>query len=576
MKNSTLKTRILKNIERVFQESENSQLEPLLFKKTKNELTFLAEYFQTTETQALFIAVIFTLNYKTQNVDFEYLNEHFNCNPMNLLVYSEDLMELANRRIIRKTSKNYHRTIKLKGADETFCVNEIISEKILMGESLKYPLLNPLKYDDIFTLLEKLHELATQRSEGEINSVELFENVENVLKENENVPLIAKLKPFGLSVQEKYVFLYIVWRFLEGEKDVWLDLMCKELYDRPRERFNQIQTFLEGGNLLQKQDWLCLVPTAFFNDTKIKLTLKAMDFLVECGIKLYNKKGKDNQREDFINPQNIPFRELVFNAEENEQINRLKCILDPQNFKKTQERLLKKKRHTGITVLFHGAPGTGKTETVLQIAKATNRNMLKVDISASRSMWFGESEKIIKQIFKDYHAYAKEQSAMPILFFNEADAIIAQRKTNHASVISDTENRIQNILLEEFEHFNGILMATSNLVQHIDRAFERRFLFKIEFKNPGFEAKSAIWKSKFPHLSHKDCRNLATSFNLSGGQIDNIARKNEIHEIVHEKNLCLRSIMALCREETFISTNSSPCIGFTIHASDKGTTQIQK
>jgi SpoVK/Ycf46/Vps4 family AAA+-type ATPase len=91
-------------------------------------------------------------------------------------------------------------------------------------------------------------------------------------------------------------------------------------------------------------------------------------------------------------------------------------------------------------------------------------------------------KKIIKQVFKDYKSYAKGLQATPILFFNEADAIIAKRKELNFSNVSDTENRIQNILLEEFENFEGILIATTNLVNNMDNAFERRFLFKVEFK----------------------------------------------------------------------------------------------
>ncbi len=93
----------------------------------------------------------------------------------------------------------------------------------------------------------------------------------------------------------------------------------------------------------------------------------------------------------------------------------------------------------------------------------------------------------------------KRQSVTPILFFNEADAIIAKRKEATSSNVSDTENRIQNILLEEIENFEGILIATTNLVSKIDTAYERRFLFKIEFQKPSITVKAQIWKSKMPH-----------------------------------------------------------------------------
>ena len=198
----------------------------------------------------------------------------------------------------------------------------------------------------------------------------------------------------------------------------------------------------------------------------------------------------------------------------------------------------------------------------MQIAKATNREIMKVDISASRSMWFGESEKNIKKVFKDYKSYAIKQSITPILFFNEADAIIAKRKEANSSSVSDTENRIQNILLEEIENFEGILIATTNLATNIDTAFERRFLFKIEFKKPSLSAKSQIWKSKMPHLSDEDCEILASRFDFSGGQIDNIVRKNEINEIIHGSKVDMQMLLEYCKEETLSSQFSRTQIGF--------------
>ena len=177
-------------------------------------------------------------------------------------------------------------------------------------------------------------------------------------------------------------------------------------------------------------------------------------------------------------------------------------------------------------------------------------------------MWFGESEKIIKQVFKDYKSYAKKQKSTPILFFNEADAIISKRKDVANSNVSDTENRIQNILLEEIENFEGILIATTNLADNLDKAFERRFLFKIEFQKPSISTKTQIWQLKMQHLSNEDCAMLASRFDFSGGQIDNIVRKNEINEIIHGSTLDINTLLEYCKEETLSNQNNKTTIGF--------------
>ncbi|MEY5040754.1 MAG: hypothetical protein RLZZ414_282, partial [Bacteroidota bacterium] len=363
-----------------------------------------------------------------------------------------------------------------------------------------------------------------------------------------------------VTIEEKYLFFYVIWKYLDGEKDTWVHRAFQGIYDNTYDRINETQNFLAKESNLIKEDWLEIEDADFFDDAKMKLTDKAIDLLAECDIKLKIKnteKGKN-----IIQPNDVPFRKLIYSDDEVKQLELLKSLLNEDNFKNTQERLAQKALPKGITVLMHGSPGTGKTESVLQIAKATNREIIKVDISESRSMWFGESEKIIKQVFKDYKSYAKKQKSTPILLFNEADAIISKRKDVTKSNVSDTENRIQNILLEEIENFEGILIATTNLSDNLDKAFERRFLFKIEFKKPNISTKIQIWQLKMQHLSNEDCAMLASRFDFSGGQIDNIVRKNEINEIIHGSTVDINTLLEYCKEETLSNQTFKTPIGF--------------
>lgn len=91
-------------------------------------------------------------------------------------------------------------------------------------------------------------------------------------------------------------------------------------------------------------------------------------------------------------------------------------------------------------------------------------------------MWVGESEKNIKGIFDDYKQKVKQSVKAPILLFNEADAIIVKRQVGAERAVEKMENSIQNIILQEIEQLDGILIATTNLAENMDKAFERRFL----------------------------------------------------------------------------------------------------
>jgi SpoVK/Ycf46/Vps4 family AAA+-type ATPase len=111
------------------------------------------------------------------------------------------------------------------------------------------------------------------------------------------------------------------------------------------------------------------------------------------------------------------------------------------------------------------------------------------------------------------------------------------------------DNAMQNIILQEIEDLDGILIATTNLTSNLDSAFERRFLFKIEFHKPTTEVKSKIWCSMLKDLSPDDARQLASHFDFSGGQIENIARKRTVDYILTGKFATLEEIESYCQAE---------------------------
>ncbi len=161
----------------------------------------------------------------------------------------------------------------------------------------------------------------------------------------------------------------------------------------------------------------------------------------------------------------------------------------------------------------------------------------------------GRDGKLIKAVFKKYEDICEHSELRPILLFNEADGIFSKRKDSDSSNVAQTENTIQNIILEEMERLDGILVATTNMADNLDSAFERRFLFKIKFDKPALDARKRIWLSKMPSLSEEDAQALATDFSFSGGEIDNIIRKATIMEVLEGKRPDLHDIKRLCREE---------------------------
>ena len=149
------------------------------------------------------------------------------------------------------------------------------------------------------------------------------------------------------------------------------------------------------------------------------------------------------------------------------------------------------------------------------------------------------------------------------MLFNEADAILNKRQENSQSNVGQTENAIQNILLEELEKFDGILIATTNLEGNLDAAYERRFLFKIKFESPTIEVKSKIWQSKLSWIENEFAQKLANNFSFSGGEIDNIVRKVTMNEVLTGNRPDSNEIYGYCQSEKVLSNKKGKVrVGF--------------
>ena len=252
-----------------------------------------------------------------------------------------------------------------------------------------------------------------------------------------------------------------------------------------------------------------------------------------------------------------------FSSNVQTQLNGLYSLLEKERYQDICKRLEQKGMRKGFTCLFYGAPGTGKTESVLQLARATGRDVMHVNVSDIKSKWVGESEKNIKALFDQYRNIVKTRKTTPILLFNEADAIIGKRKEGAEHAVDKMENSIQNIILQEMEKLEGIMIATTNLVQNMDGAFERRFLYKVRFEKPDIEQRCQIWQSMLPKLSEKLVYKLANTYDFSGGQIENIARKCDIESILYgDEYLTDSRVEEYCQQETICQKGSGRRIGF--------------
>ncbi|MET0659804.1 MAG: AAA family ATPase [Steroidobacteraceae bacterium] len=173
----------------------------------------------------------------------------------------------------------------------------------------------------------------------------------------------------------------------------------------------------------------------------------------------------------------------------------------------------------GVTALFIGPSGTGKTTVADIIAHELGLDLYKIDLSGVVSKYIGETEKNLQRIF------AAAENANAILFFDEADALFGKR-----SEVRDSHDRYANIevayLLQQMDQYEGVAILATNLRQNMDEAFVRRLGFAIDFPFPNEEQRARIWRLLLaPQVSHEsdiDFSALGSQLRITGGNIKNI------------------------------------------------------
>ena len=266
---------------------------------------------------------------------------------------------------------------------------------------------------------------------------------------------------------------------------------------------------------------------------------------------------------DLLSPSDLAPKQMFYTDANAKSILELHSFMHQEQYLQIQERMRRQGFRGGFACLFYGGPGTGKTETVYQLARQTGRHIMVVDVPQIKSKWVGESEKNIKALFDTYRREVRRLPLAPILLFNEADAIIGVRKSGASHSVDKMENTIQNIILQEMETLEGIMIATTNLQENLDPAFERRFLYKIRFDRPDASVRSRIWQQMIPGLQASDAHTLASSHEFSGGQIENIARKHAIHTVLHgESAHLLDDLLEYCATERLNTSAHRGKVGF--------------
>ena len=548
MSNTVKKNReltLLQAIERVVEMAEDSKMSLEFMKKAKTEILLLSNRYGITERQAVLFCIC--MEKGPLRVDYNDFASFLDLNKIRVLSYANDIDALVRRRLLR------YRNAK---DENEFDIPNAVIRCLKHNEVYQLPTRTGL---DCAGLFELLNLWFNDLCEGAISPHELREELKKLFNENRDVGFVQKMNELSLDDNNQLLLTLFCHLLVNQADDDIRFSQINNVFDCQSD-FNNARAELRAGeHILQKYNLIehrCEDGIADVN--KYKLTENAKRNLLE-EMKLNVKTEKIG---NMMEHDSLPQKQLFFSTDTQQQVEELGRFLQPDNYQRIQERMKEKGFRNGFACLFYGSPGTGKTETVYQLARQTGRNIMVVDVPQIKSKWVGESEKNIKALFDRYHELTKRINPTPILLFNEADAIIGIRRNGADNAVDKMENSLQNIILQEMEQLDGIMIATTNLQQNMDKAFERRFLYKIKFEKPTEEVRASIWHSMIPSLNELEVHKLASKYDFSGGQIENVARRHAIDSILHDQTGDILSTLFLHCDNERLDDYKSRKIGF--------------
>lgn len=467
---------------------------------------------------------------------------------LKMLSYSKDLYTLRDRGLIR-----------MRGNNDLSVPPEVV-DAVMEDKPFEKPSIEGM---NTRAIIRRNASNLKRLEDGEINPYKFVEEVEIVLNANPQTSYAAACEKYQIlsarvNPVDKAMFHIMAILYIRRDYTVF-DMGDMEDFFKDGETMDTIRDFFENKSMALQI--LNIIEPAQCDGMRDGASFKFKDEVVSDLFADIKVKISTLKTIDLNDTAAKPMKELFYNRQERGQIERLGHLLEEESLQKVFGAMKDKGLRTGLICLFYGDPGTGKTETVYQLARRSGRKIMEADVAKLRNCYVGETEKNMRALFHDYRIACSENEKMPILLFNEADAILGTRMEGAVRAVDRMENSVQNILLQEMENFEGILIATTNLLGNLDPAFERRFLFKIRFNKPDIEPRSSIWKSQFPQLSETDAMSIANEFDFSGGQIENVARRYTMDSILTGMEGGLEQLRQYCREES-LEKNTRRRIGF--------------
>ena len=519
----------------------------------------LHEAYGLTDIQLLLLSQL--LNGNGFAMSLPQLAEELSMSLLSMLCYEEDLNVLCQRHIIshRVVSEEFAQTDK-------YCVYSDFVQAL--RKNVSYVAIPHSEYQ-LERLLQEIRSIAlnTDLSSG-CTATPLCNELRNLIADTRHLQFSRVIYDNRLNDNELRILLAGLDAVYHNDYNQFDYSDCSSFFINRSDWNYAIRRSKKCHQLCQQNKWLEFHTTGgAVSVDSFSLTRTFFEQVLPEYEYLCNQRFASCDEKKLESNMGIAPKQLYYNPREESELKQLEQLLQPNVFQQVQQRLAESGFRSGFACLFYGVAGCGKTETVLQLARSTNRSILRINPNDIQDKFVGESEKNLKNAFDRYRRMVNDAHAndepCPILLFNEADAVFSRRLNKISSSVDQMQNSLQNILLQEMETLPGILIATTNLSENFDSAFERRFIYKILFEKPSPEVASHIWQTMLPNLTANEALQLAEEYHFTGGQIENIARKQQVEYILTGKQSSMADLQGYCKQEFLHNAHTSrKMIGF--------------
>jgi hypothetical protein len=548
---SNLNSLLCKSIGRVYQEGEGRSSLKFQGFKAKADLNILEQFFKIGKMEAFLLsAFAYRKIYGDESLSLKDIIEWLKIPGIEPVptIFESITRLIQNGLVVREMN----RWEKKEGK---FILTESAYKTILTGD---IKLLESISVNNFHSLLEKAMSLYSDLRFDLMEGEDFQMKLESSIEQSWQLPELQWISKFEPDINEKHLLIIMAAHHLFNP-DRAVDV--ERILQRIEKRYYLIsKDIMNGKNTLMKNNIITFATREFKSVDEMKLT----DFACEhLGLELNSESGKANlEYGHLIHPEEIESKEVFYNPSVANQIHSLEKIIEVYYNQPKEDPIFK-----SVKLLIDGPSGTGKSQTILNLAKKSSAIIYEVGHEL-KNPYVGMTEAAYAGMFKEYYRccerFAKQRKNVWFVI-NELEGLVAKRiaAERAADFMVSTAT---SIFLKETDStkFKGVLLCTSNHIDHVDAAVMRRMTYKINMVEPNKDTQAKILSSRFPFLQNEEVNHLSSIYNLTGAAIDNVSEKYILMQKIGEleNRTPIEVLHELCAQEISLKSPSRNPIGF--------------